>query len=386
MMPKTFWRTLLVVLLIAAAGILLWRSTRPKPIEVRLAVVDRGTVERSVANTRAGTLMACRRAKLSPGSGGQIAELKIAKGQRVRSGQLLLALWNRDLVAEAALADSEAATALARSRAACAQAEIARREAERQRRLEKSGSAAAERVDRAETEARVRQAECEAATQAIQTARARGALARAHQERTRLLAPLDGVVAEINGELGAYPTPSPPGIPTPPAVDLVDDTCFYVSAPIDEVDAAAIRLGMPARVTLDAFPGRRFPGEVKRIGSYVLDREKQARTVDVEVSFDIASLEALQALAGYSADVEVVIESRRETLRIPTQAVLEGSRVYRYDPATQRLGRQPFSAGLSNWDFTEVSAGLAAGDQVVLSVDLPDLKDGIRAVAAEETP
>ncbi len=385
-MPRRFWRYLILALLIAAAGFFLWRATRPKPLEVRLAAVDRGTVERTVANTRAGTLMACRRAKLSPGSGGQITELKIRKGQRVHSGQLLLALWNRDLVAEAALADSEAETAQARTRAACAQAEIARREADRQRRLESSGSAAAERVDRAETEARVRQAECEATNLSIQTARARGILARTHQERTRLLAPFDGVVAEINGELGEYLTPSPPGIPTPPAIDLVDDSCFYVSAPIDEVDAAAIRVGMPARVTLDAFPGRRFPGEVKRVGTYVLDREKQARTVDVEVTFAIAPGDTLQALAGYSADVEVVIETRRETLRVPTQAVLEGSRVYRYDPATGRVSKHPFSAGLSNWDFTEASAGLGTGDQVVLSVDLPDLKDGIRAVAAGETP
>ena len=61
-----------------------------------------------------------------------------------------------------------------------------------------------------------------------------------------LTAPFDGVVAEVNAELGEYVTPSPPGIPTPPAVDLIDDRCLYVTAPIDEVDAPEIRTGMPA--------------------------------------------------------------------------------------------------------------------------------------------
>ena len=84
-------------------------------------------------------------------------------------------------------------------------------------------------------------------------------------------------------------------------------------------------------MTLDAFGERRFEGRVRRIADYVLDVEKQARTVDVEVEFvDPEDIE--QLLAGYSADVEIILDVRKDTLRIPTEAVIDGDRVYVFVP------------------------------------------------------
>ena len=65
------WTLIPIVASAAAYGI--WWATRPDPVAVALKPVDRGMVERTVANTRAGTVTACRRAKLSPSTGGQIA-------------------------------------------------------------------------------------------------------------------------------------------------------------------------------------------------------------------------------------------------------------------------------------------------------------------------
>jgi multidrug efflux pump subunit AcrA (membrane-fusion protein) len=109
---------------------------------------------------------------------------------------------------------------------------------------------------------------------------------RADTARTYVRAPFDGIVAEVNGEVGEFLTPSPPGIQTLPAVDLIDDSCLYVSAPIDEVDAAQLQVGMAGRITLDAYRGKHFAGKLRRIAPYVLAVEKQARTVEVEVEFD----------------------------------------------------------------------------------------------------
>jgi HlyD family secretion protein len=106
------------------------------------------------------------------------------------------------------------------------------------------------------------------------------------QGRMVLYAPFDGTVAKIVGELGEYSTPSPPGVPTPPAIDLIDETCLYVKAPMDEVDAPKIQAGLPVRVSLDALPKQPLPGKVRRVAPYVLAVEKQARTVDVEVDFE----------------------------------------------------------------------------------------------------
>jgi HlyD family secretion protein len=191
-----------------------------------------------------------------------------------------------------------------------------------------------------------------------------------------LRAPFDGVIAEINGELGEYVTPSPVGIPTPPTVDLIDASCLYISAPIDEVDAPAVRAGQPAYITMDAFPDRIFAGVVRRVAPYVLDVEKQARTVEIEA--EISDAEGSNLLPGYSADVEVILDVRLDVLRVPTQVVIDGQRVFVLANGT--LEERAVSRGIANWEFTEIVDGLAEGELVVLSVDREGVADGVAAV------
>lgn len=373
----------LAVAALIAYGI--WYYTRPKPLEVAVKSVSRGTVERTVANTRAGTVKACFRAKLAPGIGGQIANLPIKKGDSVKAGQLLLELWNKDLAAQADLAAREVAAARMRVRSVCARAEVARRNADRFAALSRREAGTRERSENAAAEAEALKADCDGAGVEVEVRAAHLALARANLERTRLTAPFDGVVAEINGELFEYVTPSPVGIPTPPAVDIIGSACFYVIAPIDEVDVAGIQVAMPARITMDAFGSRRFEGRVRRIADYVLDIEKQARTVDVEVAFsDPADIEAM--LAGYSADIEVIMDVRADVVRVPTEAVMDGRRVFVFLEKQNKLVAREIRTGLSNWDWTEVLDGLASGEQVVVNVDKPGLADGVAAVRLKESP
>ena len=369
-------RRLMILLLVSIAVIgVIWYSTRPQPIPVVLHTVALGSVEASVANTRAGTVNACRRARITPSAGGQVTRLLVHKGDRVVAGQLLLELWSDDVRAQLRLAEKDAVAAQARAVEACVQADNAVREAQRQRVLHDKKLVSTDAVDRADTDAKARQAACRAAHANAAVSAARIDAARAGIERTQLRAPFAGVVAELTGELGEFVTPSPPGIPTPPAIDLVDDSCLYVTAPIDEVDAPHIRVGMPARITLDAFPGRHFQGRVRRVAPYVMDREKQARTVDVDVDFNNpADTKAL--LTGYSADVEVILETRDKVLRIPSAALLEGNKVLVFDPADDRLHARRIEVGLSNWDYTEVRSGLTAGARVTTSLERDGVKDG----------
>ncbi|MBW2738866.1 MAG: biotin/lipoyl-binding protein, partial [Deltaproteobacteria bacterium] len=215
MTRQTFFRWIITILLIAAIGIFIWFYTGPKPVKVVVKPVERGLVEKVVANTRSGTVKACRRANLSPSLGGQIALLDIKEGDKVKAGQLLMELWNEDLAAEAALSESEAEAAKARAKATCLQAEIALREADRLVKLLKTGAVSEEKTDRAVTDAKVSKAECEAAAASAKMSLSRVGVVKANLERTRLIAPFDGVIAEITGELNEYVTPSPPGIATP---------------------------------------------------------------------------------------------------------------------------------------------------------------------------
>ncbi|MFH1137241.1 MAG: efflux RND transporter periplasmic adaptor subunit [Pseudomonadota bacterium] len=374
-----------VLLLLAAAGYGLWYKSQPQPVEVVVKPVTRGLVERTVSNTRAGTVKACRRAKLSPNMGGQVTTLTVKKGDRVKEGDLLIELWNKDLAAQIVLSEREVKVSRSRLDSATSRAEIVRRNADRLVKLLKSKVVAQESVDNVVAEADALRSETESARLQIQSSEARLALAKATYEKTRLLAPFDGVIAEINTELHEYVTPSPVGIPTPPVIEIITGGCYYVIAPIDEVDVADVRRGMPARVTMDAFRGRVFTGRVRRIADYVLEVEKQARTVEVEVEFDRPG-EALNLLAGYSADIEIVLEERRDVVRAPAEAVVEGKKVYVFHPETGRIESRAVEAGLSNWDRVEVSRGLAPDELVVVNVDKPDLKDGALAVILKETP
>jgi HlyD family secretion protein len=372
-------RWALVLLLAAVIAAAVWYFTRPKPVEVTLAKVDRGLVERTVANTRAATVTACRRAKLAPPTGGQIARLRVREGDRVKKNQVLLELWSEDLRAQVRLAEDQLSAARARADQVCLSTELAQREADRAQQLREERFISADALDKAVSQARAQRAACTAARADVEQARAGIQVAQASLSRQRLRAPFDGVVAEVTGELGEFTTPSPPGIPTPPAIDLIDDSCLYVTAPIDEVDAPAIQLELPARISVDAFPGRKFPAHVRRIAPYVLDVEKQARTVDVEVEFNDPK-ETGVLLVGYSADVEIVLDARGDVLRVPTAAIQEGGRVLLYRPDGRRLEERRIQSGLSNWEYTEVSSGLSAGDQVVLSLERKGVAPGAKVV------
>ena len=375
-----FW---LLVPFLAAGGWWVWQQQHPTALEVSAASVSRGVVESSVANTRAGTVKACRRAKLSPSIGGQISVLPFAEGAHVKAGDVLLRLWNNDLQANVEAADKGVQAARAQRSASCLQAAETRRAADRASRLRQSASISVQELDKANTAAAVADATCKAAEAQITLTAAQLKAAQAQLERTVLVAPFAGVIADINGELNEYVTPSPPGIQTLPVVDLIEPGCFLASAPIDEVDAPNIKTGLPARITLDAWRGRDFPGKVTRVGSYVIDLEKQARTVEVELAFDNpADLKDL--LVGYSADVDIILETRRDVLRIPTEALFDKHYVYVLTDAG-KLEKRKIGVGLSNWSFTEVTDGVAEGASIVTTPGAAGVAEGVAAQAKETT-
>lgn len=379
-LPTPLRRGLLIGLPLLALGGGLWWSTRPAPVEVRLATVDRGPVESTVANTRAGTVKACRRSRLSLHSGGRVAELRVKEGDRVQKGELLLRLEAEDRDALVAQARAQVSAAQKRVQQACRNADFDKRDLARSQQLAADRLISVQALDAARTRAAASGDACAAARAELKVAIASDRLADTQRAQTELRAPFAGIVAEVNGEVGEYATPSPPGVPTPPAVDLIDDSCLYVTAPVDEVDAGKLKIGQAARISLDAYRGRTFPARVTRLAPYVLDLEKQARTVDVDVTFDTVPRDIL-LLAGQSADIEVILD-QQTLLRVPTEAVQEGNRVLVYDPGSGKLSTRNFRPGLGNWTWTGVAEGLSAGEQVVLSLDRKGVAPGARVVPA----
>ncbi len=367
---------------VLAIGLGIFVLSRPESVEVSLITAELGTVESTVANTRAGTVEACQRSRLSLPIGGQIDTILVSEGDEVAEGQLLVTLWNRDRKARVDEAAAAANSAENDSRGLCIAASSDQREAERLVGLASRQLVSEESVDLAVSRAESSSAQCSAAKARQEQAVASREVARAIYEQTELRAPFAGTVAEITGKVGEYATPSPPGVPTPPMIDLMTDDCHYISAPLDEVDAAAIQVGMPVRVSLDAFRNQPFAATVTRIAPYVLDFEKQARTVEIEAEFN-ALTEATRMLAGYSADVEIILEIREAVLRIPSELLID-SRFVLVVNDRNVLEKREVTTGISNWRFTEITSGLSADDTVVANIGSAGVVEGARVEVIDE--
>jgi len=374
-------RWLLVVVLIAAGVVALKLTVfAPDVVQVRVSRVDRGPVEETVTNTRAGTVKVRQRASLSPTTGGLVVDLPHREGSSVKKGDLVLKLDDRAQRAALQLAGREVSSAVALADEACLSAELARKELARVTALHGRGVASDQTLDVQSTERDRSAAACAAAEASVEQARARVAAAHVQLDFTEVRAPFAGTVAELTTEVGEWITPSPPGVPLPPVIDLIDRSSLFVSAPIDEVDAERVRVGQPARITVDSRPHTGFDGRVSRVAPYVLDDLEQNRTVEVEVEFaDVASSEGI--LPGTSADVEVILDRRESALRIPSSALGEKGMVLVLDDGV--LVERQIAVGLKNWQMAEVRDGLAEGEPVVTSRLSTDVKPGARAVARD---
>ncbi len=353
-----------VILLLVASSF--FYNGSEEAIKVLAVKPEIKTVEQTVSNTRAGTIDACRRSKMSPAMGGQIATLAVEEGDMVEKDQILLELWNKETKARVKAAERSADQT-------CIISAKAQRDADRSNELFSKGLASEEAKEAAVTNAESGLAACNAAKAQVE-------VTKASLERTQLIAPFGGIVAEIEGELGEYVTPSPVGVATKPTLDLIDNTCIYIKAPIDEIDAPEVIAGLKSRITMDAFGQKEFPSTVRRVAPYVLDLEKQARTVEIEAVFDNPQ-EFL--LPGYSADITIIVDTSEDTLSIPSQAVMGGNSVYLIN-SDGTISEKEIEVGLSNWQLTEVISGLSLDDQIVLSIDRKGLEDGVK-VSVEET-
>jgi HlyD family secretion protein len=378
---KWLIRLLVLAVLIGAAILLKVTVLVPEPVEVRTVVVERGAVESTITNSRAGTVSARRRSQLSPEISGRVVELPHREGDSVEAGEMILRMDRAVQDAQLERARRGLDSARARHSEACLVAERAERELLRNRDLHEQRIISADVLDelvsardRARMACNTYETLVSEATSDVHLVDVQASLAEMH-------APFSGILAELSVEIGEYVTPSPPGVPIPSVIDLIDPTSIYISAPMDEVDAAVIAIGQEVRVTIDPYPTREFSGRIDRIAPYVLDLEEQNRTVEIEVVLkDEAFARAL--LPGTSADVEVILEIVTDVLRIPTSTLLEGGRVLVLENGL--LVEREVQVGLKNWNWTEVKGGLEAGAHVVTSLGSTDVVAGAEAVSVEE--
>jgi HlyD family secretion protein len=379
---RKWWIRIGILAALVILGVILKVTVfKPDPVPVQVVAVEAGTVEETVTNSRAGTVKARRRATLSPEIGGQVIDLPFREGEQVRQGDVLMRIESSSQQAHLKLAEREQDTAAAEQRRACLAAERTSRELARTTRLAEDGIISTDLLDELESAEKTAEAACDAAVANSSRAEAAVGVARTALEKMEIRAPFDGVLAEVSTEVGEYTTPSPPGLPIPPVIDVIDRTSIFISAPMDEVDSARILTGQQARVTVDSHRDRTFAAQVTRVAPYVLDIEQQNRTVEIEVELTDAEF-AATLLPGTSADVEVILRTRDEVLRVPAPALMEGNRVLVF--ASNLLEERQVEIGLRNWDFAEIVSGLEVGELVVTSLDRVEVKAGAEARVEED--
>jgi HlyD family secretion protein len=362
----------------------IWLLSRPGPLEVAVHTAERGKIEATVINTRAGMIEACQRTNLSTIVGGRIDYLGVSEGDHVEAGQVLMRPWQGDLRAQESVPKARPTSARQRHREACAIARQAAKDADRQEELVKNKFVSPTAAEKARSEADSRNAACASAEAEAETVARQLESIVTDLDRTVIVAPFSGTVAKINAELGEISTPSPAGIMTLPAIELIDDSCLYIKAPMDEVDAPKIQPGQPVRITVEALKGQHFAGRVRRVAPYITAVEKQARTVSVDIDF-VDSKKAKGLLVGYSVDVEIVLAARDSALLIPVTALRSGNKALVLDK-NGIVSERTVQTGISNWQQTEILSGIEAGERVITSLNLLELLPGVRARVSGTKP
>ncbi len=362
---------MIVVALIAVGA--LFVVFAPHPVTVQTAsVVTRYPAQQVTLLTASGYVVAQRKAAVATKATGRLEELRVQEGSRVRKGDLLARIDDRDVRAQLAAAVAQVAVA----RAAVASADADERnsviELKRNRDLVTQNFVSGSALDAAVARNDRSLAATNNAKAALQVALANADNAKVAVDFTEIRAPFDGVVVTKSANVGDIVTPFSSAVDSKGAVvNMADLSTLEVEADVSESSLSKIRVGQPCEILLDALPDVRFSGSVSRQVPTV-DRAKA--TVTTKVRFDRLDdriLPDMSAKVGFLSS-KVDQAANRPTIAVSTDAVV----VRDGKPTVYRLktgdGKSTVEAvtvttGAAYPDAVEIASGnLRSGDKVVV--------------------
>lgn len=288
---------------------------------------------------------------------GQVTALKIDAGYRVRKGDLLLELDPTDYQRDVARAEAEVAQA--KNAVEFAQLTLDRKN----RGLEGRGVAQTD-VDFAANELKSKRV-------AQKSAEILEATARDRLRYTRILAPIDGTVMELNIQQGEVVTPGVQQTFEGRALLTIGDlSALIVRAELNQIDIAKIALGQRATLTLDALPGQTFTAEVTKIApAAVKPKGKEVEVFPVEATLS-APVAAIKP--GMTADVRFLVDTRPQTLSVPIEAVLKEAGKNYLTMIVEKEGREEHEKrevqlGARSDREVEITSGAAAGETILIN-------------------
>ncbi|GJM22701.1 MAG: hemolysin D [Planctomycetota bacterium] len=398
---------LVVVLGLGALGVW-WNSSGGQPDTLdadRIVTVEARELLDAV--TASGRVEPVARVAVMSRASGILKELFVEEGDAVLQGQLLAELDREQLEAnlaqdQADLTGAEADLAAARARLEEARVglndpaiDYAKKESDRLNLLFKSGDVSEREVDtanRAFEEVQFRVEQVQASLPVLEAAVLSSAAglesARAALERSQttlreatIRSPIDGVVLTRDKEVGdGVSSILTAGGNATQIMTLGDLSTMHIEARVDEVDLGRIYAGMPARITVDAHRGSLLHGAVDRIAPAGSVDDNGIVTFEVRVAVDDPDKLLKPDM---TADARLILDLRADALTLPQRALTRepgGKWVVAKvvgSGTTARTERTEIEIGLSDGLVTEIRAGLAAGDRVMLPA-APSASSGSR--------
>jgi len=377
------WPLLLLVPALLFLGAVYVLRFQSRPLEVSTARVTKTEMtaeSMAAANsgspllTASGYIVARRKAVVSAKIQGRLSSLRVEEGSRVREGEIIARLEDRDYLAQVERA--EAATQRAQADLA-----EARRQAEVAARLARERIGTQDALDAAESRARVAEA-------ALRQAQADTEFYRALLANTEIRAPFSGTVVKKMAEVGESVAPIPPGVNISTAsgaiIALADLDTLEVEVDVAESNVAKLGADQPAEVTAEAFPDRKFKARLRQIiptadrtkatvqvKVTILDRDKDLKP---EMSARVQFTEKVSPPAG--TDGEAAPAPVQSVVTAPETAIVtrDGKSVA-FEIVEGRAKRREVEVASRTGGTARIKAGLYGGETLI---DAPpaDLKDG----------
>ncbi len=370
------WRWLAgLALAIVAAGA--WFALQPRAVGVQTAaVVTSFPSQQYVVLNATGYVVAQRKAAIGSKATGRLEWLGVAEGSRVKAGEIIARIDNRDVTAQADSAEANVTAARAALEQALAEERDALAQNKRNEDLVAQGFVSRATLDTSKARADRAVAGVANARAALAAAQAAGRNAQVSVDYTVIRAPFDGVILSKSANVGDMVTPFSSAADSKGAVvSMADMSTLEVEADVSESSLSKIKVDQPAEITLDALPDVRFTGRISRMVPTV-DRAKA--TVMTKVRFDRIDPRILPEMSAKVSFLsqEVTPDQQKPLLAVnPDALASRDGRTVVFAVKDGAAIEVPVTPGARIGDLTAIAGNVKSGDKVVLRPGA-DLKSG----------
>jgi len=255
---------------------------------------------------------------------GRIVAVGVEEGDLVRRGQFLVQVDPTQFEQRSARSRAELEAMRTALDEATANLGLRRADFERDQRLFNQQLLPRSRYEASESAVQVGEAQVASARNRIRQSEAVLEETRDQLSRCRLVAPMDGIVIRKNADVGETAISGTLNNAGSLLMTVADLSVMKVEVDVDETDVVDVALGQPTEISIDAFPARKFKGEVTRIGNSAVQTAAapgQRQSADYKVEVTLLETEP-RVRPGLSATARITTATRTDVLTVPIQALV----------------------------------------------------------------